>query len=1201
LGGSRSLSVDELTSQFNDFNSQVIVSNSLTASQYFAQSANKNKMILRNYINSIEDLEQASLNGLMSYQEQSMNAMQSRAKGLLNVIKNIGANLLLVVGTQLASKAYDWIVEDVLTNTKRHKDKIAKIADEAISSFDERVKQNLDNKAQVESIAADFKKLSAGVSVFGDNLSLTNEQYDKYKSYVNQLIEINPSLIEGINAQGDAYINNNEALKETLELLKQQERYTYVGFFNGTDNVNVFNKYVDDYVDATKQIAELKSNSDPTDNNIYGNLMRMSDQLSTATQYSSDVTDRQIEDLRAKYNLYEESIKEYPNRISENLNNSYANLITDIENIQGLDKASKDSLKKAVADNQDYISNVQQQENRLESLNINFNEYMDKYARSLKDYYLLSSQQTKLLDSYIEQYGFMDRINADGSNAEEIENQMRGDANRYAQMLTRLSQDTVDALSNIDSLDTNKLSLNEYKKSINDLLQEIVDDPNYDESLMSKEMLKISLGVSFETNDGQVKNAYDNKVENIINRLKQDRAKYNDPELGLIDNSITKKLNELTVGQIEKLYSTEDFSQFNTWQSILDHVTGVQTFDITSYQDAIDNIIKDLDKLGEANAKLINGDLTPNADGAVKYVMELAKEFPELNKYIDYGAENFGNLGKGIEDVIQHRPDSLLKMWDSLGNLTDSARRDVDNYRKAIKKLQEDAMGGNLTWISRLGLTEQDYLNYVVKDYDKIIKRLQDEKDGLGDVNDELTEQKEKLDKIVDEYKIAGDTVIKQLDDKISDVNDYYDEQIDKLKTENEELERSLELQQKQAALANAQKRKVRVLTETEGWVWKNDNQGIRDAEKDLKDTETNIRTAELEKQRDDEIKLWEDYKDAWQDAMDAYTKAHDEAITDGILGSDWRDNVMARDEDMLNNYEVSYSNFQYQLNDDIGKQIEANNEYEKSIDKKIKKYEDDKKAIQDWVDQQEESNDRYFGLLDEVKVTENSTWNERLANFEEFKNNYLAIKAQLENEDISKMYAVEFNGKTAGFYNSESEARAAAKSLVNAKVNYATANNPSARTSSNIAHLRDEAERLIRILAPGSYSNGGVIDYTGVANVHGSPNKSEVALNSSQAGEVYSFIKSGMLSKATDAMTAAYNSLIDLLPKPKLGNLINPMLNLPRETGNFAESKPLETSNEINISFAGANINAESYESFKDYMDRYTGDLLLQLQTGKK
>lgn len=1201
MASSSSLSRNELQAQLADYYTQVVgATHPIDSTQYFAQFTDGSRDILRGYVESVEDINEASVDGIVAYQERALSEMGGGAAKYINGLKNIFGNFLLIVGSQIAIRLGEALWER-LPFTDAHKQKIAKLAEEAVSAFDEGLKKNTDNSAAVEQISAEFKKLAAGVSQTGENLSLTNEQYDTYKSYVEKLIEINPALVQGINSQGDAFINNKTAIEETTKALKEQQRAIYANFFNGKDNKDVLDHLIDQYEDSVGKIDKDLGFQPSLTHQILENFQRNRaigtlDPLSKLlTKVSEEEKTRLLQSLGIDDgNLWTEinsNTEEFARRVEQNRQE-----ILDLAHKYGEDKWVSSQLD----DNRDLLIQLDQEREQLERVGTEFDDYVDKYARSRDKYYDLSAQQTHILDSLIKSYNFSDKMFADGADTEMVERQMRTDVDSFIEFLNGLSDETTNKMTELFSLDKDSLSYNDWKIQVNKIIKEIMDDPNYNQEILPEEQLRVQLGVAIETNDGQIEDEYLNAIDRVTNRLKQDRSNYN-KDFGLMDGTIISKLHDLTPNQISKLDSTEDLSQFDSWQAIEDFLNGAQEFDIKSYQDTIDDIVKDLDKLGEANAKLINGDLTPNADGAVKYVMELAKEFPELNKYIDYGAENFGNLGKGIEDVIQHRPDSLLKMWDSLGNLTDSARRDVDNYRKAIKKLQEDAMGGDLTWISRLGLTEQDYLNYVVKDYDKIIKRLQDEKDGLSDVNDELTEQKEKLDKIVDEYKIAGDTVIKQLDDKISDVNDYYDEQIDKLKTENEELERSLELQQKQAALANAQKRKVRVLTETEGWVWKNDNQGIRNAEKDLKDTETNIRVAELEKQRDDEIKLWEDYKDAWQDAMDAYTKAHDEAITDGILGSGWRDNVMARDEDMLNNYEVSYSNFQYRLNDDIGKQIEANNEYEKSIDKKIKKYEDDKKAIQDWVDEQEESNDRYFGLLDEVKVTENSTWNERLANFEEFKNNFLAIKAQLENEDISKMYAVEFNGKTAGFYNSESEARAAAKSLVNAKVNYATANNPSARTSSNIAHLRDEAERLIRILAPGSYSNGGVIDYTGVANVHGSPNKSEVALNSSQAGEVYSFIKSGMLSKATDAMTAAYNSLIDLLPKPKLGNLINPMLNLPRGTGNVVESKPLETSNEINISFAGATINAESYESFKDYMDRYTGNLLLQLQTGKK
>ena len=44
-------------------------------------------------------------------------------------------------------------------------------------------------------------------------------------------------------------------------------------------------------------------------------------------------------------------------------------------------------------------------------------------------------------------------------------------------------------------------------------------------------------------------------------------------------------------------------------------------------------------------------------------------------------------------------------------------------------------------------------------------------------------------------------------------------------------------------------------------------------------------------------------------------------------------------------------------------------------------------------------------------------------------------------------------------------------------------------------------------------YSEGGEIDYTGLAKVHGTPSHSEVAFSASQARELYSMVKTGEFS----------------------------------------------------------------------------------------
>ena len=1208
-----SLSRQQLQSQLADYYTQVIgATHPITSEQYFAQFTDGSRDILRGYVDSVDDMNRASVDGIVAYQNQALTQMTNGATQFLNGLKTLGKNLLLMFAVEFTTLAVDYIAEN-LKWTPQHKQKIANLANDAISTFNEALEENKSSQSAVLEMANDFQTLAQGVSRTGENMYLTNEQYSTYKSYVEKLITLNPQLVEGFNDQGEAIINNKTAIEETTKALKEQQRLLYSDFFAGDDNENVLENILNE---REKLLVERRNIFTSSATNVVG-----SGGLNNGVAFETDSAQYQlqfieyylnklaetdnearkiVDEIISKYNIGDQAIVDDAESYARNMVRAYGVIMNTLENAGYGDEASAKALGAQFDTIEQIMSRYDNIGSELNTKSQAFDEYVDKYAKSTKGYWNLTSIQAKLVEQYAEDYGFADRFATDGSNQEEIERQMRFDVDEFIKFVSQLSDETIAKMDEIMTLDKSKLSYRDWKTKVEKLFNEIINDPNYNENILSQDQLKLKLGLSIETDEGQIRTLeqeYEDEIERIVNRFKNNRANFN-KDYGLANGTIFAKLRGLTPDQLDILGGLEDLSQFSSWKSIIDYLNAAQKFDIKSYQDTIDEITKDLTKLGEANEKLKKGELDIRVSGATEEVLELLKDFPDLWEYVDFSEDalNFGDLQKGIVELINTRPDQLLKSFESLGNLTDADVVKVTRLKQSLKQLQADALGDPISWLTKNGITEQDYLDYVLDDYDKIITKLQRQKDDLGDINEELEEQKDNLDEIIDQYETAGNTVIKTLDDKISDITDYYDAQIDKLKTENEELERSIELQEKQAALANAQKRKIRVYTETEGYVWRDDASAVKSAQKDLRDTETNIKIAELEKQRDDEIKLWEDYKDAWEDAMNAYSKAHDEAITDGILGSEWRDSVMDRDEDMLNNYEVNYSSFQYNLSENIEKQIKANDKLEKSIDEKIDKYEDDKTAIQDWVKEQDEQNKAYFKLIDEVEITEQSSWDERLKNFEEFKNNFLNIRRQIEDEDISKMYQVTYNGQAVQFHKTQEEANAGLNEYLNSLMN----NYNATHNGAGAAYARKQYEKALRIVAPGSYANGGVIDYTGVANVHGSSSSAEVALSSSQGREVYDFIKSGALSKATEAMTQAYNSLIDLLPKPKINNLINPMLNVPNRVGDVANGGQSVVTNAINISFDGANINAESYESFKDYMDRYTNDLFMKIQTGR-
>ena len=107
-----------------------------------------------------------------------------------------------------------------------------KSTQEKLEDVNNKVKQintsERDTKNQVSSLeemSAQYERLSRRAGQYGKNLdNLTAEQQDRYHEITNEFSKYNDAVIVGYDEQGNAIVENQDALRETIELLKQEQR-----------------------------------------------------------------------------------------------------------------------------------------------------------------------------------------------------------------------------------------------------------------------------------------------------------------------------------------------------------------------------------------------------------------------------------------------------------------------------------------------------------------------------------------------------------------------------------------------------------------------------------------------------------------------------------------------------------------------------------------------------------------------------------------------------------------------------------------------------------------------------------------------------------------------------------------------------------------------------------------------------------------
>ena len=92
-------------------------------------------------------------------------------------------------------------------------------------------------KNAIDGISSDFEKLGKGVDSFGNNISLTSDEFDRYHEITNQIAGMFPELVGGFDEQGNAILNVKGNVDALTEAYKEQKSAAYDAILQGARTV----------------------------------------------------------------------------------------------------------------------------------------------------------------------------------------------------------------------------------------------------------------------------------------------------------------------------------------------------------------------------------------------------------------------------------------------------------------------------------------------------------------------------------------------------------------------------------------------------------------------------------------------------------------------------------------------------------------------------------------------------------------------------------------------------------------------------------------------------------------------------------------------------------------------------------------------------------------------------------------------------
>ena len=260
-------------------------------------------------------------------------------------------------------------------------------------------------------------------------------------------------------------------------------------------------------------------------------------------------------------------------------------------------------------------------------------------------------------------------------------------------------------------------------------------------------------------------------------------------------------------------------------------------------------------------------------------------------KATDLALEEFKNLQKDLEHQRELGLISEEEYYDKLEQL-------IKDYKaKATAHMKE--YGTDVDTINR---NMYQYEEEIYKGRAKLADDLAEQQKKAAE--EAAQAQKEALEKQKEDFETAVNYVIKQIDEEISKLQDlrdqteqYYDDKIDAVNKANDALEDQIQYEELLNNLAKAKDKQLYVFQNGQ-FQYVQDVEAIASAQaeldayerdKALQDEVNNLET--LKEQAlasiDEQIEGWENYKEEWSNVVNQYQDEQDRLIAEQVLGID--------------------------------------------------------------------------------------------------------------------------------------------------------------------------------------------------------------------------------------------------------------------------------------------------------------------------
>ncbi len=177
-------------------------------------------------LTAAKEAEKTATEDLTFAQYQLNLAMEANPIGL------IITGIAILVGAIAGAVA----IYDALTMSTKQADEALQNFNNKINETNSKIKDYSSKIGDLSNAEEEWDSLSEKAGQYNTTINnLTEDEKQRYYELSNLIAQYNPLAVAGYDEQGNAIIRNNEALKETIELLKQKRQEEINSTYSGQD------------------------------------------------------------------------------------------------------------------------------------------------------------------------------------------------------------------------------------------------------------------------------------------------------------------------------------------------------------------------------------------------------------------------------------------------------------------------------------------------------------------------------------------------------------------------------------------------------------------------------------------------------------------------------------------------------------------------------------------------------------------------------------------------------------------------------------------------------------------------------------------------------------------------------------------------------------------------------------------------------